>query len=120
MLNLNNNFSCLKREILVRIARLQFAGKLPEGIHAIAEELAPKGLKPIRCCVYHDREILRQRVIARLGCGLEDYDDEKSLSGYAQEALARENPLKNWTRFSRLKDPSILKGTVIDGLDKGA
>jgi hypothetical protein len=58
MLNLNNNFSRLKREILVRIARLQFEGKLPEGVHAIAGELAPKDRKPIRCCVYHYREIL--------------------------------------------------------------
>jgi [FeFe] hydrogenase (group B1/B3) len=92
MLNLNNNFSRLKREILVRIARLQFEGKLPEGVHAIAGELAPKDRKPIRCCVYHDREILRQRVIARLGWGLEDYDDEKPLSAYAREALEREKP----------------------------
>jgi [FeFe] hydrogenase (group B1/B3) len=92
MLNINNNASRLKREILVRIARLQLEGKLPEGVRGIPRELAPRGSEPVRCCVYHDREILRQRVIARLGCSLEDYDDEKSLSEYAKEALAREKP----------------------------
>jgi [FeFe] hydrogenase (group B1/B3) len=94
MLNINNNASRLKRDILVRIARLQLEGKLAEGVHGIARELAPKGSSPVRCCVYHDREILRQRVIARLGCSLEDYDDEKRLSEYAQEALEREKPTR--------------------------
>jgi len=92
MLNINNNSSRLKREILVRIARLQFAGKLDVGVHGIPKELAPSGGESIRCCVYHDREILRRRVIARLGCGLEDYDDEKRLAEYAEAALNREKP----------------------------
>ena len=92
MLNINNNTSRLKREILVRIARLQFEGKLAEGVHNIPRELAPTGGNPIRCCIYHDREILRHRVIARLGCSLEDYNDEKRLAEYVQEALNREKP----------------------------
>ena len=92
MLNINNNASRLKREILVRIARLQLEGTLGDGVHHIARELAPRGSESIRCCIYHDREILRQRVIARLGCSLEDYDDEKRLSEYVQEAFEREQP----------------------------
>jgi len=92
MLNINNNTSRLKREILVRIAKLQLEGRLAEGVHNIPRELAPNGSNPIRCCIYHDREILRHRVIARLGCGLEDYDDEKRLAEYVQEALNREKP----------------------------
>jgi len=92
MLNINNNTSRLKREILVRIARLQFEGKLAEGVHNIPRELAPTGSTPIRCCIYHDREILRHRVIARMGCGLENYDYEKRLVEYVEEALSREKP----------------------------
>lgn len=93
MLNLNNNSGRIKREILVRIATLQLEGKLEEGVSSIPKELAPKGGQPIRCCIYHDREILRQRVIARLGCNNEESDDdEKNLSQYAKEALAREKP----------------------------
>ncbi|MBE6350089.1 MAG: 4Fe-4S dicluster domain-containing protein [Spirochaetaceae bacterium] len=92
MLNVNNNAAQLKREILVRIAKLQLEGNLEEGVHYIPREMAKKGQEPIRCCIYHDREILRQRVIARLGCSLEDYDDEKKLADYAKEALNREKP----------------------------
>jgi len=92
MLNINNNTSRLKREILVRIARLQLEGKLAEKVHDIPKELAPAGSNPIRCCIYHDREIIRHRIIARLGCGLENYDDEKQLTDYAHEALNREKP----------------------------
>ena len=77
MLNINNNAAHLKREILVKIAKLQFEGKLEEGVHSIPRELAPKDSQSIRCCIYHDREILRQRVMARLGHSVEDYDDEK-------------------------------------------
>ncbi|MDR3312350.1 MAG: monomeric [FeFe] hydrogenase, partial [Spirochaetaceae bacterium] len=92
MLNINNNAARIKREILIRIAKLQLAGNLVEGVHGIAREMAPAGSTPHRCCIYHDREILRQRVISRLGISLEDYDDEKKLAEYAQEALAREAP----------------------------
>jgi [FeFe] hydrogenase (group B1/B3) len=92
MLNINNNAAQIKREILVRIAKLQLQGKLEEGVHYIPREMAPKGSEPLGCCVYHDREILRMRVMARLGCSVEEYDDEKKLAEYAKEALDRETP----------------------------
>ncbi|AEE17724.1 4Fe-4S dicluster domain-containing protein [Treponema brennaborense] len=92
MLNINNNAAQLKREILVRIAKLQLEGKLEEGVHYIPREMAPVGSQPVRCCIYHDREILRQRVMARLGCSVENYDDEKKLAEFAHEALNREKP----------------------------
>lgn len=92
MLHLNNNTAVIKREILIRIAKLMLEGKLEEGVHAIPREMAPRGREPIGCCVFHDREILRMRVIARLGCSLEQYDDEKKLAEYATEALNREKP----------------------------
>ena len=92
MLNINNNAARLKRELLMRIARLQLDGKLVDGVAAIPRELAPRGSASVRCCIYHDREILKMRIIARLGCGLEDYDDAKELSTYAEEALQRETP----------------------------
>jgi [FeFe] hydrogenase (group B1/B3) len=92
MLNINNGTALIKREILVRIAKLQLEGKLEEGIYAIPREMAPKDSEPFRCCIYHDREILRMRVIARLGHSVEDYDDEKQLGEYAREALERDRP----------------------------
>lgn len=92
MLNINNNAAQLKREILVRIAKLQLEGKLEEGVHRIPKEMAPRGSQSVRCCIYHDREILGMRVMARLGCSVEDYDEEKELGEFAQEALKREKP----------------------------
>lgn len=92
MLNINNNTAQLKREILVHIAKLQLEDRLEEGVHYIPREMAPRGKEPWHCCIYHDREILRQRVMARLGCSVEDYDDEKKLSEFAKEALTREKP----------------------------
>ena len=92
MLNINNGASSIKREILIRIAKLQLEGKLSDGVHYIARQMFPRDQEPIRCCIFHDRELCRQRVIARLGFSLEDYDDEKPLAEYAKTALAREKP----------------------------
>ncbi|MCM1321330.1 MAG: monomeric [FeFe] hydrogenase [Bacteroides sp.] len=102
MLNINNNAAQVKREILVRIAKLQLEGKLEEGVHYIPREMAPRGKEPWHCCIYHDREILRQRVMARLGCSVEDYDDEKKLAEFAHEALTREKP--TWPMLTVLDD----------------
>lgn len=93
MLNLNNKTAYIKREILVRIAKLQLEGKLEEGVQSIAKEMAPKGSTPFNCCIYHDREILRMRVMARLGYSVEEnYDEDKDLAEVAAGALAREKP----------------------------
>ncbi len=92
MLNINNNSFLIKREILVRIVKLMLNNNLQDGVHYIPREMAPRGSEPIGCCIYHDREILRQRVIARLGCSLENYDDARPLASYAQEALERKAP----------------------------
>ncbi len=92
MLNINNRTAQIKQEILVRIAKLQLEGKLEEGVHFIPREMAPKNRTPMRCCIYHDRELLRMRVLARLGWSIEDVDEERTLGSYAKEALAREKP----------------------------
>lgn len=92
MLNINNTASHIKREILIRLAKLQLENKLEDEVHYIPKEMAPQGAQAFRCCIYHDREILRMRVIARLGHSVENSDDEKKLSEYAAEALKREKP----------------------------
>ena len=50
MLNINNNTSNIKREILVRIAKLQFEGKLEEGVHYIPREMVPQILLGFSVC----------------------------------------------------------------------
>ena len=102
MLNINNYAANVKREILVRIARLQLDGKLTEGVHYIPREMAPLDSKPIRCCIYHDRAILRMRVLARLGISIENYDDDRPLAEYAKDALERDSP--TWPMLTVLHD----------------
>ena len=102
MLNINNNASNVKREILVRIAKLQLEGKLEEGVNYIPRELAPKDSKSIRCCIYHDREILKMRVLARLGCSVEEYDEDRPLSEYAHDVMSREKP--TWPMLTVLNE----------------
>lgn len=102
MLNINNNTSTIKREVLVRIAKLQLEGKLEEGVHFIPREMAPKDRKPYRCCIYHDRELLRMRVLARMGLSVENIDEERTLSSFAKEALEREKP--TWPMLTVLHD----------------
>ncbi|NLM00909.1 MAG: 4Fe-4S binding protein [Treponema sp.] len=102
MLNINNNTAQLKREIMIRIAKLQLEDNLEEGVHFIPREMAPKNKESWRCCVYHDRELLRQRVMARLGFSVEDINEEKKLSEYAREALMREKP--TWPMLTVLHD----------------
>ncbi len=92
MLNINNNNTNLKREILVRIARLQLAGKLEEGVHFIPREMVPRDKVPLRCCIFHDREIIRMRTIARMGISVENIDEERTLASFAKEALERDKP----------------------------
>lgn len=97
MLNTNNNAAALKREILVRITRLQLEGKLAdEGtvdeIEKIPEELIPDGSVPIRGTLAEDRDIVRTRIVARLGHSVEDYDPKKPLRDWVKEAFAREKP----------------------------
>ena len=92
MLNINNNTARTKREILVRIARLQLEGKLAEGVHFIPRQMAPRNATPYHCCIFHDREILRTSVLARLGFSVEEVDEEATLASYAKKALERERP----------------------------
>ena len=77
MLNINNNTANVKREILVRIAQLQLEGKLEEGVHFIPREMVPRDKPPLRCCIFHDREIIRMRTIARMGISVENIDEEE-------------------------------------------
>lgn len=103
MLNLNNNTANVKREILVHIAKLQLEGKLATSeISRIPREIAPKGKQPITCCIYHDRELIKMRILARMGISAEQYDESKLLEEYAKEALEREAP--TWPMLTVLND----------------
>ncbi|MDP4174202.1 MAG: monomeric [FeFe] hydrogenase [Bacteroidota bacterium] len=79
----------IRREIYVRIAEAFFENKLNEKIDRIPLEMRPKnGSELSRCCIYKDREMIKYRIMAALGLGVEDEEDELTpLSEYAKEAL---------------------------------
>lgn len=103
MLNINNNAANVKREILVHIARLQLEGRLAsKEISRIPREIAPREKQPVTCCIFHDRELIKMRILARMGISVEKYEESRLLEEYAQEALEREKP--TWPMLTVLHD----------------
>ncbi|MDD6514048.1 MAG: ferredoxin, partial [bacterium] len=62
MRNADANVIKIKHEVLEEVARLAFAGELEEYKDDIAMKLIPGPLPQFRCCIYKEREIIRQRV----------------------------------------------------------
>ena len=52
----------IKHAVLEEVARLAFAGELEERKDEIAFKLIPGPTPQFRCCIYKEREIIRQRV----------------------------------------------------------
>lgn len=68
MLEESVNIATIKHEVLRKVAKIAFAGKLDEKQDAIPYDLIPGPSANFRCCIYKEREIIRQRV--RLARGL--------------------------------------------------
>jgi len=92
-INTPKQTSHLKREILVRLIKAFLSDDFEENTRLIPYDMRPKGHEvPYRCCIYKEREILRDRTIAGLGCSIEETDDSTLLSELAKDALKREKP----------------------------
>lgn len=86
----------LKREILIRIIKAFLSDDFKEKVRLIPYDMRPKGCEvPYRCCVYKERAIIKDRVIAGLGISIEDDDEKTLLSEYANTALERKTPDEN-------------------------
>lgn len=57
----------IKHEVLTVVAKLAFEGTLQEKRQYIPEQLIPGPKAKFRCCIYKEREIIRERV--RVACG---------------------------------------------------
>ncbi len=58
----DENVIRIKHDVLYEIAKLAFAGELEEKRDHIALKLIPGPKPQFRCCIYKEREIIRQRV----------------------------------------------------------
>ena len=80
----------IKKEILVRIIKAFLSDDFEEQTRLIPYDMRPKGTEvPYRCCVYKERAIIKNRVIAGLGFSIEEDDETASLAKYAKRANER-------------------------------
>lgn len=61
----------IKYEILKEISRLAFNDELDQGLNEIPYKIISNKKARFRCCIYKEREIVRER--SRLACGLAPY-----------------------------------------------
>lgn len=71
----DENVITIKHKVLTEVARLAFEGKLEEERDHIATRLIPGPLPQFRCCIYKEREIIRQRVRLAEGKAPGETDD---------------------------------------------
>ncbi len=97
-----NGATFIRRELMIQLVRAFDNGSLADALDHIPVKLRPKGGDSSRCCVYHDRAVIKYRLMALLGITAEDEADEaKTLREYLAEKVAgqeqagarRENPL---------------------------
>ena len=75
MHNADANVLKVKHKILEEVARLAFAGELEEKRDGIAMKIVPGPTPQFRCCIYKEREIVRQRVRLAEGKAPGMFDD---------------------------------------------
>ena len=91
---IENATTSLRREVMRLVASLFMTNRFIEDIDKLPIRIISKADHPFRCCIYRDREIIKQRAIVVLGFSLEDElaIDEQLLSDYARRALLRPAP----------------------------
>ena len=87
-----NNAERTRRELMIRFIREFFDGTLADSIDRIPVELRPRTEEPNRCCVYKDRAMLKYRLMALMGFGMEEEKDEsRQLKEYLADAVEGRN-----------------------------
>ncbi len=91
---MNNDAKQLKYEVLKTVAGYAFEGNLEEHIENIPFEIIPGTSPRFRCCVYREREIIRQRVrIAMNRRPLPDHNAEhRALDNNIIQVIPAERP----------------------------
>ena len=93
MLELNNQYTLMKRRIDTAVVKSFFDDTILDDIDRLPFELIPKDRVPSRCCIYKERAMVRYRILTLLGVDLEKNDDEiKPLAEYVKEVLEEDNP----------------------------
>ena len=92
-MNNKNHITQLRREVLVRLIRAFLSENFVKNADKIPYEIRPKNSEvSYRCCIHKERAVLRYREIAALGFTIENDDESKQISEYAEEAIERQKP----------------------------
>ena len=68
-----------RRELMIRLACEFQKGTLKDTIDKLPCYIKPSGSKPLHCCLAHDREVIRCRIMALLGLDAQDEEDDSRL-----------------------------------------
>ncbi len=97
-----DNIIRLKKRLLIEVAQASYQDQLAQTVDRLPVQLYPKGNAALRCCIHKSRAVVRYRLMAILGYGIEEETDEtKRLADYATEIASRD----------KADDPTL---TVID------
>jgi ferredoxin hydrogenase large subunit len=91
----DENVIKIKHEVLYEVAKLAFDGKLDEKKENIQYELIPGPVPQFRCCIYKEREIIRQRV--KLAEGETLYGNEESNVIQVIRSACEDCPISSYT-----------------------
>ncbi|MCD8023997.1 MAG: monomeric [FeFe] hydrogenase [Candidatus Gastranaerophilales bacterium] len=95
-MNNNSQSILIKREILIRLVEAFDSGDFGKNTADIPFKMRPKNCDvPYRCCIYKEREIIKDRIIADLGFAIEDIDESERLEEFTENALKREKTEEN-------------------------
>ena len=97
MLSNDANILKIKHEILYQVAKLTYAGQLEEKKEELPYELLPGPQAKYRCCVYKEREVVRQRIrLAEGKCPSETPKTGKDNVVQVIEAACADCPLSHY------------------------
>ncbi len=65
-----NDAKQLKYEVLARVAKYAYEGTLEKNLDQIPYDIIPGPLPEFRCCIYREREIIRERLVSAQGKNL--------------------------------------------------
>jgi len=97
----------------IRMAQYEAEAREPKA--ALVEKIIP-GPKPLfRCCIYKEREIVRERI--RLACG-QDTSDNIGSDNYVQviHAACDECPLSAYSVTDKIKSSKIRNMHIMEGI----
>ncbi len=79
MLGINTNIDTIKQEVLYEVAKLAYSNELEAKKEALPFELIPGPQAHFRCCIYKEREIIRQRIRLAEGKSASANKDSKNI-----------------------------------------